>query len=197
MFGEPYKIPQPEYYTFVYEEPDNGWWLKIDSPEKLGDYMMKTAQMYGDCIIEYADYAMKCKSSEDNSELYSKLSNRLKAIIMYGEARNLTIFDAIIQFRMEIFSQMCEAIRESGYIVINKVGGYHKGPVNHTQFVHRKTFTWPDFQESDIRISQFPGGEHFYVRIGDMELHEDDKIKWNTREEAAIAAKRYINKEVE
>lgn len=192
MFGEPYEIPQPEYYTFVYEEPDNGWWLKIDSIEKLGDYMMKTEAMYGDCMEEYMRYAFH---QEENEENRLKLSNRLQAIIMFGERRHLTIIDAIIQFRMCVFSQMCEAIRESEYIVINKVGGYHRGPVEHSQFVNRKTFTWPDFQENDIRISQFPGGEHYYVRIGDMELHENGAIKWNTREEALTVARRYISKE--
>jgi hypothetical protein len=195
MFDEPYVIPEPDYYTFVYEEPNNGWWLKIDSIDKLGDYMLKTEQMYGDCMEEYMRYAMNHdKDNEENKRI--KLSNRLQAIIMFGEQRHLTIIDAIIQFRMCVFSQMCEAIREAGYIVINKVGGYHRGPVKYSQFVHRKTFTWPDFKESDIRISQFPGGEHYYVRIGDMELHEDGQIKWNTREEAMMVAQRYINKEV-
>ena len=193
MFGEPYTIPQPDHYTFVYEEPDNGWWLKIDSVEKLGDYMIKTEGMYSDCIEEYLRYGMYTKD-EDGSE-FLKLSKRLQAIIMFGERRHLNIMDSIIQFRLCAFSQMCEAIRENGYIVINKVGGYHCGPIKYSQFVNRKTFTWPDFKESDIRISQFPGGDHFYVRIGDMELHEGSEIKWNTYKEAEQAAKRYISKE--
>lgn len=195
MFGEPYEIPQPDYYTFLYEEPDNGWWLKISSAEELGDYMKKTEKMYGDCFAEYMRYVVDKKDDEDGMGRL-KLSNRLQAIIMFAEQRRLTIIDAIIQFRMCLFSQMCEAIREAGYIVINKVGGYHRGPIEYSQFVHRKTFTWPDFKESDIRISQFPGGTHFYVHIGDMELHEGDEIKWNTRAEAMAVAKRYISKEV-
>lgn len=193
MFGEPYQIPQPDYYTFLYEEPDNGWWLKIDSAEKLGDYMMKTERMYGDCMEEYLRYGMNGKDEEGREFL--KLSKRLQAIIMFGEQRHLNIMDAIIQFRLCLFSQMCEDIREAGYIVINKVGGYHRGPIEYSQFVHRKTFTWPDFKESDIRISQFPGGAHYYVRIGDMELHEGSEIKWNTKDEAMAVAKRYISKE--
>lgn len=194
MFGEPYTIPQPDYYTFLYEEPDNGWWLKIDSAEKLGDYMLKTERMYGDCMEEYLHYGMK--GGDEEGRGFLGLSKRLQAIIMFGERRHLNIMDAIIQFRLCLFSQMCEAIREHGYIVINKVGGYHCGPIQYSQFVHRKTFTWPDFKESDIRISQFPGGDHFYVRIGDMELHEGTEIKWNTRSEAMAVAKRYISKEV-
>ena len=186
MFGEPYEIPQPDHYTFVYEEPNNGWWLKIDSAEKLGDYMVKTEKIYGDCMSEYMHY------HGDDENNFMQLSKRLQAIILFGRQRRLNIMDAIIQFRLCVFSQMCEAIRESGYIVINKAGGYHRGPVNYSQFVHRKAFIWPDFQESDIRISQFPGGQHFYVHIGDMELHEGDEIKWNTHAEAMAVAKRYL-----
>jgi hypothetical protein len=196
MPDEDYKIPEPDHYTFVFEDDSNGWWLKIDTLDKLADYMMKTESMYSNCLAEYIRYKADCLDTQyDKGQLYSELNNRTKAIIMFAEKRHLTMIDATIQFKMYVFTQMSNAIKESGYIVINKVGGYHSGPVKYSQFTNRKTFTWPDFKEKDIRITQFPGGTHYYVHIGEMELHENDEIKWNTHEEAMAAAKRYIGKE--
>lgn len=191
-WDEPYEIPEPDYYTFVYEEPDNGWWLKIDSAEKLGDYHKKTESMYGECFMDYVNHAKEYEETGDYRVFENK---RTYPIVLFGQRRHLTIMDAIIQFRLSIFSQQCDSIRDHGYILINKAGGYHGGPVKYTQFVHRKTFTWPDFKESDIRISQFPGGTHWYVHIGDMELREGEDIKWNSKSDARMAAMRYIAKE--
>lgn len=191
MFDEPYEIPQPEYYTFVYEEPNNGWWLMIDSVDKLADYFKKIEGMYAECFNEYLH---KFQEYDKNGD-YTIFSQRLQAIVFFAMQRKLTILDAIVQFKLRMFHQMSNDIRNDGYIVINKAGGYHSGPIKYSQFIHRKTFTWPDFKTSDIRITQFPGGTHYYVHIGDMELHEDDSIKWDTKEEAHAAAMRYINKE--
>ena len=191
FFDEPYEIPEPDNYTFLYEDDNHGWWLKISTIEELGDYYMKTNQRWGDCLSEYMHHA---KEYNENGN-YTIFSPLLQAIVMFGERRKMNIFDAINGFKLMAFSQQCEALRNSEYLVFNKVGGYHCGPVNHSQFVTRKTFTWPDFKEHDIRVTQFPGGAHYYVRIGDMELHESNSIKWDTYDEAYAVAKRYIAKE--
>ncbi len=191
FFDEPYEIPEPDGYTFLYEDDSQGWWLKISTIDELGNYYMKTNQRWADCLAEYMHYAEDYKKDGN----YTRFSSLLQAVVLFGARRKLTIMDAITQFKLMCFSQQCEVLRQSEYLVFNKVGGYHRGPVKHSQFVIRKTFTWPDFKESDIRITQFPGGAHYYVRIGDMELHEDENIKWNTYDEAYAVAKRYITKE--
>jgi len=191
FFDELYEIPEPDGYTFLYEDENQGWWLKISTIEELGNYYMKTNQRWGDCLAEYMHHA---KEYEEDGN-YMRFSQLLQAIVMLGERRRLNIFDAITQFKLMCFSQQCEILRQSEYLVFNQVGGYHRGPVNHSQFVTRKTFTWPDFKEHDIRVTQFPGGAHYYVRIGDMELHEHGNIKWNSYDEAYQVALRYIAKE--
>lgn len=191
FFDEPYEIPEPNGYTFLYEDESQGWWLKISTIDELGNYYMKTSERWADCLSEFMYHATDFNKTGD----YSQFSQLLQAIVLFGEKRKLTIMDAITQFKLMCFSQQCEVLRNCDYIVVNKVGGYHRGPVKHSQFVTRKTFTWPDFKESDIRITQFSGGEHYYVRIGDMELHESDNIKWNTYDEAYAVAMRYIAKE--
>lgn len=192
MFDDEVKIIEPAYWTFLFEEPNNGWWLKIDNGNDLIDYHNKTISHWQECISDYLKNAEKY----DTTGRYDSFDHTLTyAILRYAEDRHLSMIDACMQFRMKVAAEQLTQIHENGYIVINKAGGYHSGPIEHSQFVHRKTFTWPDFKESDIKVSRFPGGTHWYVKIGDMELHEDGNIKWMTEKEAWEAARRYISKE--
>lgn len=186
------KIVEPSHWTFLYEEPNNGWWLKIDNVNDLVWYHQHTQERWAIVIEDYMSHADKYE--ETGSPYYFKNSLTI-AVVKYAEDKNLTIFDAIVQFKLMIASQQLEQIHHHGYIVMNKTGGYHAGPIEHSQFVRRKTFTWPDFKESDIKITQFPGGTHWYVHIGEMELHENDNIKWMSESDARMAAMRYISKE--
>lgn len=192
MFTDEVKIEQPKFWTFLYEEPNNGWWVKIDNVNDLTCYHINTQNIYArafDCFFEqYSEY-------KNTGNRYCFKNNITTAIVMFAEKRNMNFLDALRVFRMEASHQQLEDIYKYGYIVFNKHGGYHSGPIEHSQFVRRKQFIWPDFKESDIKISQFPNGTHWYVNIGEMELHESDNIKWNTKEEARAAAMRYINKE--
>lgn len=188
------KIVQPNCWTFLYEEPNNGWWLKIDNANDLTCYHLNIQSVYTRAF----DRFIECyKEHKDTGSPYCFNNNITTAVVMIAEKQKMNFPDALRIFRMETAHQQLEDIYKNGYIVFNKCGGYHSGPIEHSQFVRRKTFTWPDFKESDIRISQFPDGTHWYVRIGEMELHENYTIKWNTKEEAKATAMRYISKESE
>lgn len=192
IFDEAPEIKPPKYWTFLYEEPNNGWWLKIDNVNDLICYHQNIAGIYQK---SFEDFLHKGQEYKDTGNPYVFKDTLTIAIVKFAESRNLTILDAIVQFRLMTASLQIQAIHENGYIVCNKVGGYHCGPIDHSQFVRKKQFIWPDFKESDIRISQFPGGTHWYVHIGEMELHENENLKWFTKEEARAAAMRYIEKE--
>ena len=40
------KIIEPDYWTFYFEEPNNGWWLKISNGNDLINYHIKTVSTY-------------------------------------------------------------------------------------------------------------------------------------------------------
>lgn len=168
-------------YKFVFEEPDNGWWLKIDSAEKLIDYHQKTEKLYGDVI---ADYLHNKEGHWTNKRTY--------AVVMYAEKHHLTIYDAIIQFRMMIAQQQLDRIHEDGAIYINSVGGYHS-KATYNQYVVKDKLIFPDFKSSDIKIEQFPGGTHWYAYVGNMQVINGDIRKWNSYKEAYEYAKKYVS----
>ena len=47
-----------------------------------------------------------------------------------------------------------------------------------------KDIIFPDFKRHQIRVKSFPGGDHFYAYIGDMQVRDGDILKWDTYDEA-------------
>lgn len=190
MRKEQIEVTTPKEWVFLYEEPDNGWWLKIDNVNDLIWYHQNVIGLYEAVLEDFRKYR----------DIYEKTGNlavfphtTTQAVVQYAENRNLNILDAITQMRMMAAGNQMEDIHAYGYIVMNRAGGYHPGPIEHTQFVRRKTCTWPDFKESDIRVSQFPGGTHWYAYIGEMQLRNGGDVKWNRKEDAYRAALQYVN----
>jgi len=62
--------------------------------------------------------------------------------------------------------------------------------------VEKETLTFPDEEKpsaSDIRVLVWPGGVHYYAKIGSLDVvDKDGNQKWNTKEEALEAANWYI-----
>lgn len=44
----------------------------------------------------------------------------------------------------------------------------------------------------DVRIMQWPGGKHWYAKIGNIDVVVDGEQKWNSHREAELAAQKYI-----
>ena len=85
-------------------------------------------------------------------------------------------------------------LQERGAIYINRLGGYHGDSTQEKlPFVHRDKLVFPNFKENEIRIKQFPNGEHWYAYIDDVQVRDGDTLKWNTYEEAYTQAKKYID----
>jgi hypothetical protein len=52
---------------------------------------------------------------------------------------------------------------------------------------------YPTYTEKDINITKWPGGKHYYARIGNMQvMDENGDTKWNTYERAFEVAKKYL-----
>lgn len=180
-------------YLFVY---DNGWYLKIDSEEKLLDYLKKTENRYEGAIQLYKEFYSKRENGESVMEVVMKkpLQERIQlmnsrdfkymqAAIMQAEKVGGTFFDGLRCLNVEMGFCELNDIREYGACYINRVGG-KTFDLNYTQFCRRKELVFPDFKEEDIRVKQHEGGIHWYAFIGDMQVRNGQEMKWSTRDEA-------------
>ena len=177
---------QNKEYVFVFF--NDGWWLKINSIDDLMNYHEKNDN-------RWARIFKNIINSKEYGSGDVHITKDALAVALYGQRRQMSTLDAVMNFKVTVITNQLNDLEECGEIYINCNGGYCMKTPNssYEQFVRRKKLLFPDYNENDIRISQFPMGTHFYVHIGDMELKENDKIKWDTYEEAKAVAMRYVN----
>lgn len=183
-------------YLFVYA--DGGWWLKIDSVEKLADYHEKMKDgRYEDAFNMYLQEGSPDKILEHLSleKRVAKMNDRnfkyLQAAVIQARKGNGNIFDGFRWLNIEVGMNQLRTIKEYGAVFINSVGG-HTFQLNYTQFCRRKNLVFPDFKKRDIRIKQFDGGSHYYAFVGDMQVRDGNKLKWGTYEEAYRNARKLV-----
>ena len=184
-------------YLFVWDERNGGWWLKLDSVDKLIDYHKKTGNRYAGAfdlfmrlynkagsVNRVMDVVMEMPIGERIELMTSRDFKYMQAAILQAQkVDQANIFDGFRFLNMEIGMKELGDIREYGACFINPVGGSTFG-IEYKQFVRRKELVFPDFKREDIRIKQFKDGTHWYAYIGDMQVRDGDTLKWNTREEA-------------
>lgn len=182
-------------YLFIYDGKQ--WWLKLTEAEQIIDYHKKTSNRYEGAINLY----MKLK--QDGKEWYNLLDDMplqerikimeskdfkyLQCAIIKAQQVEGNIFDGFRCLNMEIGAAELEDIREHGAVFINPAGGHTWG-IETVQFCRRKQLIFPSFKREEIRVKQFKGGRHWYAYIGDMQLRNGDRLKWNTQEAAKAAA---------
>lgn len=191
-------------YLFVFA--NGGWWLKIDSVEKLIDYHKQTSSRFSGAwdlfsrLYEEAgdvNKIMDVVASYPMKKRFELMQSRdfkyIQAAIIEAESMGGTanIFDGFRALNMEIGAKELRDIREYGACYINAVGGSTFG-LEYTQFHRRKNLVFPDYHREDIRVKSFKGGEHFYAYIGDMQIRDGDTLKWNSYEEAYNRALQFV-----
>lgn len=192
-------------WTFVLKNKgtrEAGWWLKISDVDQLVAYYQETNPtrtsrafenfMHGK---EY-DCFKPTPSNNKNHGPWMNESDLTYAYAMYAGQRGLTFIQGMEGFTREVALTQLRKIEEYGAIFINRVGGYHAdydGHHNYPDFVRRKQLVFPDFKKTNIRIRQFPGGEHYYAYIGDTQVRDGDTLKWSTYDEAYRQALAYID----
>lgn len=191
-------------YLFVFA--NGGWWLKIDSVEKLIDYHKQTSSRFNgawelfsrlykeagdvnkimDVVAAYpAEKRFELMQTRDFKYLQAAI---IEAQQMDGMAN---IFDGFRALNMGIGAKELRDIREYGCCYINSVGG-STFSLDYTQFYRRKQLVFPNFRREDIRVERFKGGEHFYAYIGDMQVRDGDVLKWNSYDEAYNRAAEFV-----
>lgn len=88
--------------------------------------------------------------------------------------------------------EQMKALATNQQLYIDSDGKWTTEPQTEDNFLYRKYPAFPNFTKKDISIKSFNDGVHSYARIGDLEVREGDKIKWDTYEEAYEACMKII-----
>lgn len=175
-------------YTFVYKY--GGWWLKVNSYEKLADYHQQTADFRWnkayENLLNSKDFFPKTGKEHTGPLAY--------AIYHYALNRNISMVEGMSRIHKDMLDAQFKGLDDGYDLYINRIGGWHVDSGKpYTQFYTRKKLLFPNFTKNNlIRISQFPMGQHYYAYIDDMQVRDRDKLKWDTYDEAYEYAKKFI-----
>lgn len=165
-------------YTFVWK--NNGWWLKISSPEELFNYWDKKDNIWSQTLFNMIN-SKEFGNGEKHADFLTC------CVGTYGENRGLSMIRAVSDFAGEVKAQQLEFLLKYGALYFNENGGYHFDTVKkktYTHFVKKDRLRFPYYEKKDIRIEKFPRGTHFYAYVGDLQIKDGDTLKWDTYKEA-------------
>lgn len=163
-----------------------GWWIRLTSDEDVIRYIKATNDRYDGALCKAVHEPIKKMSLEDR--IRAQLSGDkdymfLQAGMVMGQKYNTTLYGGFERLQIEFGMVLHRDIEENGEVFVNHVGG-KTFSLDYDQFVWRKNLVFPNYTVADIRIKQFDGGEHYYAYVGDTQLRDGDKLKWNTYKEA-------------
>lgn len=92
----------------------------------------------------------------------------------------------------ERLNGMMNAIALYGTIFINRNGGYFYACSTMRVSDTHHTDEWI-LPGTEVRFLQWPNGQHWYAKIGDLDVEWCGRGKWDTKEEAAYAAERFLH----
>ena len=181
-------------YRFVYK--NGGWWLKISTIEELIDYSNKTKLK--NPIANGFRSALYCREFGKpipGEPLKPHVNREGYLIGLTAENQDITLFEAALFLSLKTDNAKIDELRKGNNLYFNRVGGWHSGKNDFSQWYDSDKLIFPDFHRGQIKVEKFPMGEHFYAYIDSMQVRDGDTLKWNTYEEAYNKALEYISKE--
>jgi hypothetical protein len=79
-----------------------------------------------------------------------------------------------------------------GKIYINENNGFMFPSVDHEIEDTTECNGFPQFKKSDIKISKWEGGKHYYPTLNGHTISVNGREKWNTEQEAMEAATKWL-----
>lgn len=192
-------------FVFIY----GGWWLQITDLEQLMEYIELTENRYGFDITNICHGDSIDRDSNgftvNLEEEPIKEENSRRAFEVVNAAINeISLLESIIDTSSMINMGYIDTLRTDGLININCVGGYNSDKIIPEIVVYKDVPKFPHFTSADINIQTFKNIDsekdygyhyHFYAYLGNVQIRDGNKMKWDSYDEAYEFARRYIDEE--
>lgn len=183
-----------EKWQFVHDVR-GGWWLRLTSDEDIVRYIKATNDRYDGAMCKAVHSPIESMSLEERIKAQINGDRNyilLQAGTIMAQKCNATLYGAFEKLQTEFGMALHRDVAENGETFVNPVGG-KTFSLKYDQFVWRSHLAFPDYSKKDIRIKRFDGGAHFYAYLGDTQLRDGEKLKWDTYSEAYDFASAVVN----
>jgi hypothetical protein len=158
---------------------DYGFLYEIKTPEELHDYW---------CFVAQPRWSKGFSELMTMKEFSHPATAEGSMLQVLSEARGIAPLLVMGSMTEKAYLAMSRCL-SGGPIVINRNGGFF--PLAGQEVKDRRKVDLWTLPGAQIKISQWPNGTHFYARVGDEDVEESGRRKWDTRDAAERAAKRF------
>lgn len=172
-----------KWHFEFYETESPGWLLRIDSEDEVMLYMACS-----DVLDKDKRQYKRLESNpgfDDNHNIVSHtefggIANWIKKDNGFNTDG---AYDAIKCIQG---ASMLRVMGRGVTLLVNRYGGFmvKREDIKPKASVWRKDLVFPSYVSHDIRIKRFDDGRHYYAFIGDMQVKDGDRVKWDTYDEA-------------
>jgi hypothetical protein len=191
-------------YTFVKLETQSGrpqgWYLKLTSQEAAIQRFEKVdAKRIAKGVWEFAqsrEFGYVTGHNNFNDHLRSPIAHLAYMKAMTTTRDDYTILHIGNDLEQAWIAPRLKYIEKFGAIYVNKNGGWMvMVDDKHYKIVATAdSETWPEYTKDDIHVSQWSQGSHWYARVGDQDVSEKGRDKWDSQSDAQAAAERRLAK---
>lgn len=179
-----------KFYKVKNKRFDNieSWWvLAINNPEVLVEYTgFKSKELVQSYFKAKEKLVKKYHLGWEESCMLQVLSNRKK---------RKTVVDDVNILSDEMLSPLVRYYLNGRIPIVNKNGGYCflDDEIEVLEKLEKSEMIWPDDNRYGIRILKWPEGKHYYAKVGNKDVFDDDgNMKWNTKKQAEKWAKKFL-----
>ena len=118
---------------------------------------------------------------------YDESTQHGKAIQCIAKSEGTSIIVAAMSMENRVFQGKLRTINSCGKIFLRENGSYC---INQSSFtiintIIKDDIKYPNYTKSDIKVSQWKNGTHYYAKIGNMDIvNKNGNQKWNSYDEA-------------
>lgn len=114
-----------------------------------------------------------------------------------SDLNNVPFQIASLQCENDLLNTRLNLFHKRGSILLsNKIKHLDPNTFKVVDELNKNNITWPTYSINDIKIVQWPNGEHYYAKIGNMDIVDDKgNQKWDTYNEAFLNAKKFLENE--
>ncbi len=127
----------------------------------------------------------------NNTHEHSDLTDAIKFLASMHQNKDEMLKFELVKLESTVITNQIKYILDGNVLIINKNGGYFPSKENEFEIIEEIK----EYKKSDIKISKWIGGKHFYCKIDNIDVVDDKgNVKWNSEEDAEIAGEKFLEK---
>lgn len=156
------------------------WYLYCDSLDVMREHMEKYVKM---------DIATGFRDKIEHPHNHSS-SNWRSGIELIQQVHGKSFFDASVQLENTMLQNKIKSLLNNKVLLLTSECTYMEliDEMEIVESVYMDEMIFPQYNKSDIRVLQWAGGNHYYAKIGRMDVVYNNQQKWDTYDEAKYYA---------